>query len=719
MRKANISLFFILAYFTANAVLAQFSTGDQKKIDSLNAIIANKRSHDTSILSAYVNLSDIFYVSNPDTLIPICKIVEKKANLLLSKQPSVTVQKSINASLASALNNIGVVHQIKGEMNLALAYYLKSLNTALKTDDKQGIAATYNNIGHMYSNLGDIPLALLNHNKGLKIFEEIDSQSGIASSYGNIAVIYNGQGDTELALKYLKKSLKIREKIDDKKGLGSAYNNIGVIFRNNGNPDSALTYFKKSLKIREEIGDKKGMAICYNNIGATYKNDENIDLALQYHKKSLEISQEIGNKSAIAYSYNSIGILKLQKGEVKEAKEYGKKGLALAKEIGFPESIKLNAQLLYDVAQKEGNYKDALEMRNLEIQMRDSIASETNIKASANQQSKYEYEKEKALTEAEQAKKDALALEEKQKQQLITYGSIAGLVIVLLFLFVLFKRFKITQKQKAIIERQKHIVDEKQKEILDSIHYAKRIQMAMLTSEEYISHHFKAEFFILFQPKDVVSGDFYWATQQHNKFYIATADCTGHGVPGAFMSLLNISFLNENVIERKLENPAQILNEQRKEIIKALNPKGNENSKDGMDCVLCSFDLYNNKLDFAAANNPLWLVRKNDSTKTNELIEYKGDKMPVGKYNEKSADFTPQQIDLQKGDIVYTFTDGYADQFGGNKGKKFMYKKLKDLLIQIAHLPMDEQKKSLNKTMNDWKGNNEQVDDILIIGVRI
>ncbi len=170
MRKANISLFFILAYFTANAVLAQFSTGDQKKIDSLNAIIANKRSHDTSILSAYVNLSDIFYVSNPDTLIPICKIVEKKANLLLSKQPSVTVQKSINASLASALNNIGVVHQIKGEMNLALAYYLKSLNTALKTDDKQGIAATYNNIGHMYSNLGDIPLALLNHNKGLKIF---------------------------------------------------------------------------------------------------------------------------------------------------------------------------------------------------------------------------------------------------------------------------------------------------------------------------------------------------------------------------------------------------------------------------------------------------------------------------------------------------------------------------------------------------------------------
>ena len=257
------------------------------------------------------------------------------------------------------------------------------------------------------------------------------------------------------------------------------------------------------------------------------------------------------------------------------------------------------------------------------------------------------------------------------------------------------------------------VIEEKQKEILDSIHYAKRIQQAMLTSEGYFDEYLKAEYFIYYQPKDIVSGDFYWATFQHNQFYIATADCTGHGVPGAFMSLLNINFLNENVIERGIQNPAKILNEQRKEIIKALNPKGNENSRDGMDCVLCAFDLENHILNFSSANNPVWIIRDN------RIIEYKGDKMPVGKYDDNAKDFTSQSIEIQKGDIIYTFTDGYADQFGGEKGKKFKYKQLQAILLANNQMTMAEQQKLLSKTMSEWMGNHEQLDDILVIGVRI
>lgn len=287
------------------------------------------------------------------------------------------------------------------------------------------------------------------------------------------------------------------------------------------------------------------------------------------------------------------------------------------------------------------------------------------------------------------------------------------------------------EKQKQLADERREIVEEKQKEILDSITYARRIQQAMLTSESYFKEHFKAEYFIFYQPKDIVSGDFYWSVAQHNKFYIATADCTGHGVPGAFMSLLNISFLNENINERGISNPANVLTEQRKKIIKALNPTGTENSKDGMDCVLCAFDLQNNILEFAAANNPVWIVRKlaadtPDSSVTSrasvtdaELIEFKPDKMPVGKGEDNARDFTHQSVQLQKGDLVYTFTDGFADQFGGPKGKKFMYRQLKQLLLDHCHLPLAQQRELIANTINAWKGSNEQVDDMLLIGVRI
>jgi serine phosphatase RsbU (regulator of sigma subunit) len=227
-------------------------------------------------------------------------------------------------------------------------------------------------------------------------------------------------------------------------------------------------------------------------------------------------------------------------------------------------------------------------------------------------------------------------------------------------------------------------------------------------------------FFILFKPKDIVSGDFYYA-QAHKPpgskneiFYICTADCTGHGVPGALMSMVGISRLNESILEKNLVHPNEILDNVRKGIIDSLNPEGSEEeSKDGMDCVLCAYDFKSNRLEFAAANNPLWLVRNK------QVTEYKPDKMPVGKYSEDNKPFTLQSIDLQKGDIVYTFTDGFADQFGGPKGKKFKYKQLQDILLESSDLPLDTQKEVLNKKFEEWKGNLEQVDDVCVIGIKI
>jgi serine phosphatase RsbU (regulator of sigma subunit) len=227
-------------------------------------------------------------------------------------------------------------------------------------------------------------------------------------------------------------------------------------------------------------------------------------------------------------------------------------------------------------------------------------------------------------------------------------------------------------------------------------------------------------FFILYKPKDIVSGDFYHALAHKNPgsnkeiFYLCTADCTGHGVPGALMSMIGISNLNESIIEKNLEHPHEILENTRKGIIASLNPEGSEEeSKDGMDCVLCAYNFKEMKLEFAAANNPLWLFR--DSL----LHEYKPDKIPVGKYGDENKPFTLQTIELIKGDTIYTFTDGYADQFGGPKGKKFKYAQLKELLLSIQDKNMEEQSQILNQKFEDWKGNLEQVDDVCVIGVRL
>jgi serine phosphatase RsbU (regulator of sigma subunit) len=271
----------------------------------------------------------------------------------------------------------------------------------------------------------------------------------------------------------------------------------------------------------------------------------------------------------------------------------------------------------------------------------------------------------------------------------------------------------------AEVVHQKKIIEEKNKDITDSINYAKLIQEAILPSKE-IKYRIFPKSFILFQPRDIVSGDFYWFSEKNGKRIIAAADCTGHGVPGAFMSMIGNSFLNEIVNEKGIIQPSEILNLLRANIIKSLNQSNAENVsgairqvQDGMDIALCMFDENNNTVEFSGANNPVWIIRNG------ELKEYKGDKQPIGLYSGEAKPFTNNTIKLEKGDSVYIFTDGFADQFGGKAGKKFKYKQLMELLISIQEKEMIEQENILARTINEWKGDIEQVDDILVIGIKI
>jgi serine phosphatase RsbU (regulator of sigma subunit) len=277
---------------------------------------------------------------------------------------------------------------------------------------------------------------------------------------------------------------------------------------------------------------------------------------------------------------------------------------------------------------------------------------------------------------------------------------------------------KILNEQNAMLEHQvaerTAELSEKNKEMTDSIRYAQRIQKALMSSKNLLDKNLP-EHFVFFNPKDIVSGDFYWASLMHDgRFALVTADSTGHGVPGAFMSLLNISYLNEAINERQLTDTSDILNHARKKIIQSLAEDGTaDGGKDGMDCSITAYNFKTKTMQYSAANNPVWVIRDN------AILEFPADKMPVGKHDRDTVPFTAHNIQLQAGDVVYTLTDGYADQFGGDKGKKFKYKPMQDLLLSICNLSMDAQKEKLTNAFNNWKGALEQVDDVLLIGVKL
>ena len=376
----------------------------------------------------------------------------------------------------------------------------------------------------------------------------------------------------------------------------------------------------------------------------------------------------------------------------------------------------------------------ALEMYKLHITMKDSLNNEATQKASIQQQSKYEYEKQKVLDDSAHDKQLAVEHEQQQRQKVISYSVGGGLALILGFLLFVFNRLKITRKQKEAIAVQKQEIEntheqlaEHHQEISDSITYAERLQSAILPSFEEVDKYIPNNF-ILFQPKDIVSGDFYWFENVNGISYVAAADCTGHGVPGALVSVVCANALNRCVNEFKLTEPSQILDKTR-ELVIATFAKSGDNVKDGMDIAICAIN--GTKMTYAGANSPLWIVREtallSDVQKKERdtylgdkvsLIEYKATRQSVGLY-EAMKPFEQQDIELHKGDTVYLFSDGYADQFGGPNGKKLMCKPFKKLLLDLVDTPLNEQSERIITDFNIWKGDLEQIDDVVVIGFRV
>jgi tetratricopeptide (TPR) repeat protein len=642
---------------------------------------------------------------------------------------SLKIREDINdkKGIAGSLNNIGLIYDRQGDITKALWYYNKSLKIQIEIKSRFGEANTLNNISQTYNNQGNIAKALEYMSRSLKLYEEMDDKKGIAAMLSNIGTVYFAQGDLVNAEAYYKKSLKINEEAGEKSGTANSLLNLGTLYAKQNNLQKAFDHFNRSLMIREEMGNKKGIAGALNKIGEIYFKRDELSNALNSFNRSLRLYAEIRNKDGLTYVFNNLSRVYLKQKKHTLALAYCDSSIAFSKELGFPENLLLSENTHSKIDSATGNYLAAyLHYKNYII-YRDSIHNKETRKAGIKNQLKYDYEK-KALADSirvnEEKKVISAQLKEEKTKSYSLYG---GLALVLIFSGFMVNRFMVTSKQKKIIElkeqetqkqnlvisHQKEMVEEKHKEITDSINYAERIQRSFLASSELLDSNLK-EYFVFFQPKDVVSGDFYWASKLRNdNFILATADSTGHGVPGAIMSILNISSL-ERAVEQGLLEPAEIFNHTRTTIIERLKKDGSElGGKDGMDCSLISFDFNNSRLTYSAANNPVWIVRED------QIIELVPDKMPVGKHDKDHIPFTQHDVDLKKGDVVYTLTDGLPDQFGGPKGKKFMYKKLKELLITISSEPMKTQKQILVKTLNDWKGGLEQVDDVCLIGIRV
>lgn len=588
--------------------------------------------------------------------------------------------KNINRFIAFYQLQIADSYNWVNNPNKALEYYIKSLNTYTILKRKDRIAPINLKMAEQYSMLGQPKKSLECAFNVLKMNEKTNSPEENHWIYWRIASNYTTLREFDLALKYDTLCLETAKKTNELGLISNAYSHFASAFGNAGRFEEEEFYEYKSLEIIKKTDNTFAIMLALDRISRLNLNLKKYGLSIKYALEGSKIAED-------------------------------RKDINMLMRVNY---------LLFKSYQLKKNPELALKHHINFILFKDSLKNIESLAELNQRETKYAFEKKEEKRKIEQEKIDIQTAANKRNQQLIIFGVASILLIVLIFSTLLFKRFKITNKQKEIIEAQKHLVEEKHKEITDSINYAERIQRSFLATKQLLDENLAStgsatdSYFVFFQPKDIVSGDFYWASKLSNgNFALVTADSTGHGVPGAIMSLLNITSL-ESALKDGCLQPSEILNDTRKTIIKRLKKDGSpEGGKDGMDASLICFDFKNNKFSYSAANNPIWIVREN------QILELVPDKMPVGKHDRDYVPFTQHEIDLQKGDVVYTLTDGMPDQFGGPLGKKYMYKRLKELLISIAHLPIKEQKETLQTVLNNWKGDLEQVDDVCVIGIKI
>ncbi|MFI5203359.1 MAG: tetratricopeptide repeat protein [Flavobacteriales bacterium] len=720
-------LFFLLF------ILFSFHGRAQLNKDSLYSVWKDEKQTDSVRLMAMWFLCyDCFLFNNPDTSYKLAQQMYDFAK----KTGQLKFQ-------GHALGTQGAACYYLGKHDLSIECHKRSLQISTKLGNKGAQASALNNIANVFRDQGKAADALIYFRKSLKLNEQLNNKLGISTVMGNIGAVYSDQNDFKNARIWYERAYALKKELKDPLGISLSLASIGNCYADEKMYDSAMVCQKKALAIRKTINNKDGMAYCYHSIGEILEHQGILDSALIYYHRSLALFDELKSNPGITDICHALCNAYRVQGQYKKAIPYGKRALKIARESGLVESIRNACGALFRCYKLTGQYNNALDMYEFYILMRDSILRTENQQALIQQQFQYEYDKKSisdSLDYVQQQKVKEIAhtseLKHEQNQRYILYG---GMAFLFLLGALVFRSYRLKRKdnlliaaQKKEVERQKELVEEKNHEILDSINYAKRIQDAILPPDEFIKSCLP-DSFILYKPKDIVAGDFYWLEsvesdndkQPVSHIIFAAADCTGHGVPGAMVSVVCHNALNRSVREFGLTDPGKILDKTRALVVEQFGKTHGE-VKDGMDISLCSIKFRNKvekvseipnppsemSLQWAGANNPLWILRNG------QLIEFSPDKQPIG-YSDTVRPFTTHSVSLLTGDIIYIFTDGYQDQFGGPKGKKFKASDLKELLLSIRNKSMNVQKSVLDETLTEWKDELEQVDDICIIGVRL
>lgn len=600
-------------------------------------------------------------------------------------------------------------HRINGKLDVATFHADSALNLSNKMEWNYGKAKSLNNLAYINIYSSDFDKAMKCAVSAHEIAETENDKENLGFSYMYIAFIKQNLGETDNVLEYYYKSLELRKELGNNYNLGFSYSYIGNYFNQFKNYDSSFFYHNKALEVRKLTKDARSIADSYLLSGSSLLKLKRYAKAQEYFGFALDIYRELNDTRRLAEIHRNYAEAYIATDQLKEAEFYLLASLDLSLEIDAVENLIPIYELLSVINEKKGNYENAFKFIKRHLTIKDSIGGRDIYKEVTKQVMEYEKNKENRIKELEFQK-------EQEKQEIITIAVSIGLILVIAFLFFVFNRLRLTKKQNEQISLQKAKIEASHKEITDSINYAKRIQHAILPSQEAIKECFPNSF-IYYRPKDIVAGDFYWLENSTNEqiTLFAVADCTGHGVPGAMTSVVCNNALNRSVHEHSLSIPSDILNKTRELTVNEFG-KSNEAVKDGMDIALCSLREIDGKfeLNYAGAHNPLWIIRNG----ANEIEEIKADKQPIGKFF-KSEPFNNHTITLTKGDSLYLFTDGFADQFGGEKGKKFKYKAMRQLFLSVQNHSLEEQKNFIHKVLEDWKGDYEQIDDICILGIKL
>ncbi len=640
-------------------------------------------------------------------------------------------------------------------------YAQKGLELAVKQNKHQLQAKFLNYIGICYEIQGYYKKGLQHYFDALRINDSLNNKKEMAKNLNNIALVYDYLNDFEKSLEYHNNTLKIKKKLNNPVSLATTYINIAIININHKKAyKQGIELLEKALVIFKKAGIPNGIAACHNNLGMAYSYMKNYNKALSHYKKALRIKKAIKNTEGRVVALRNIAEIYKAKGNTQIAKSKLKKSIELAKSNNLKKDIVTAHYLLFEIYRAEKNFELALKNYGVADSLNDTLLFEENKKHIAEIEAKYQNEK-KAQQIKILNKEKALQQTELKQQRIINYATATGLLMLLLLSFLIYKRYRDKTKANTLLTEKNHQINQQKEEITaqrdeiesqrdeitaqrdnlhqqkqqlekanneltQSISYARFIQSAALPTKKVLDSIIPNRF-ILFIPQNIVGGDFYWATQKEGKSILAAADCTGHGVPGGFMSMLGMSLLNEIINKEGHTSPEIILNKLRDYLINALHQKSQAGSlKDGMDISIISIDRNQNKLTCAGANNPIFMIVPINGNKniperavSNEkdmLQEIQVDKMPIS-IGYKMKKFTQKEFDLNTIKTIYLLSDGFADQFGGDKNKKFMRKNLKELLLNISEEPFHEQYKILQETFTAWKGSTPQFDDVMIIGL--